>query len=157
VQQLQGRRAMKPRFRTAAISFALAIVAACASTEVTQQTPVSSQAVARPNRILVYDFAATPGDMPADAAIKSGVGAPSAPPSAEEVATAKRLGGLIAAELVEDIRAMGLSAVRATPGMSPQIGDGVIRGYLVSIEAGSGIQRFVIGFGAGTAEMDTVV
>src|SRR5271163_1341376 len=52
---------------------------------------------------------------------------------------------------------MGLSAVQAGPGSSPQVGDGVIRGYLVSVQGGSAVQRFVIGFGAGTSEMDTVV
>jgi hypothetical protein len=52
---------------------------------------------------------------------------------------------------------MGLTAVQAGPGASPQVGDGVIRGYLVSVQGGSTVQRFVIGFGAGTSEMDTVV
>jgi len=52
---------------------------------------------------------------------------------------------------------MGLSATQAGSGASPRIGDGVIRGYLVSVEGGSTAQRFVIGFGAGTSEMDTVV
>jgi hypothetical protein len=70
------------------------------------------------------------------------------------------LGALIAQDLVEDIQAMGLSAVVAGPYSSPQVGDGVIRGYIVSAEGGgigSAAKRFVIGFGAGTAEMDTVV
>jgi Domain of unknown function (DUF4410) len=148
---------MKSRVFTAALSFALAVIAGCASTKVTEQTPMASEAIARPNRILVYDFAASPGDVPADSAIRSDVGAPSAPPTADEVATGKQLGGLIAKELAADIQAMGLSAVRVAPGSSPQIGDGVIRGYLVSLEGGSAVKRFVIGFGAGTSEMDTVV
>jgi hypothetical protein len=52
---------------------------------------------------------------------------------------------------------MGLPGVQARPGSSPQVGDGVIRGYLVSVEAGGAVKRFVIGFGYGTSEMDTVV
>ena len=52
---------------------------------------------------------------------------------------------------------MGLPALRGTPNSSPQVGDGVIRGYLVSAEGGSTIKRLVIGFGAGSSEMDTVV
>ena len=32
-----------------------------------------------------------------------------------------------------------------------------MRGYLVSVQAGSAAKRFVIGFGAGSSEMDTVV
>jgi len=41
---------------------------------------------------------------------------------------------MIAQELVKDIQAMGLPAIEAGPGSSPQIGDGVIRGYIVSME-----------------------
>src|SRR5260370_40616301 len=55
---------------------------------------------------------------------------------------------------------MGMPAIEAGPGSSPQVGDGVIRGYFVSTEgggAGNMVKRMVIGFGAGTAEMDTVV
>jgi uncharacterized protein DUF4410 len=62
--------------------------------------------------------------------------------------------------LTRDIQNMGLPAIEAGPGSSPQIGDGIIRGYIVSTEGGSTgsmVKRMVIGFGAGTAEMDTVV
>ena len=52
---------------------------------------------------------------------------------------------------------MGLPALHAVPGASPQVGDGVIRGYIVSVEGGGVAKRFVIGFGYGTSEMDTVV
>jgi hypothetical protein len=55
---------------------------------------------------------------------------------------------------------MGMPATEAGPGTSPQVGDGVIRGYIVSTEGGGKgamVKRMVIGFGAGTAEMDTVV
>jgi Domain of unknown function (DUF4410) len=52
---------------------------------------------------------------------------------------------------------MGLSAVQAGPGSSPQLVDSVIRGYLVSVQGGGAVKRFVIGFGYRTSEMDTVV
>lgn len=148
---------MKCRSWTVAFSFALAVVAGCASTEVTQQTPMASEAIARPNRIWVYDFVASPGDVPTDSSISSEVSAPSRSLTAEQIATGHKLGSLIAEDLVADIQAMGFSAVRAGPGSSPQVGDGVIRGYLVSVEAGSAGKRFVIGFGSGKSEMDTVV
>ncbi|HEX3501540.1 MAG TPA: DUF4410 domain-containing protein [Stellaceae bacterium] len=115
------------------------------------------EAIARPNRIWVYDFVATLGDVPADASIGTAVGTPSKPPTAEEIKTGRQLGALIAKDLAADIQAMGLSAVQAGSGSSPQVGDGVIRGYLVSVEGGSAARRFVIGFGSGTSEMDTVV
>lgn len=46
--------------------------------------------------------------------------------------------------------------MQAGPGSTPQPGDGVLRGYLVSVEGGSAVKRFVIGFGAWTSEVDTV-
>jgi hypothetical protein len=135
----------------------LVAVAGCASTKVTQETPMGSPGLARPNRIWVYNFVANSADMPANSSIGGQVGAPSTPPTPEQIEEGRQLGSLIAADLVTDINAMGLTAVQAGPGSSPQVGDGVIRGYLVSTQSGSAVQRFVIGFGAGTSEMDTVV
>jgi hypothetical protein len=136
---------------------ALLILAGCASTNVTQQTPMSSPGLARPNQIWVYNFIADPAEMPANSSISGAVAAPSTPPTAQQLEEGRKLGALIASNLVADIQAMGLPAVLAGPGSTPQVGDGVIRGYLVSVQSGSAVQRFVIGFGAGTSEMDTVV
>jgi hypothetical protein len=143
--------------RIALCMLALVVVAGCASTNVTQQTPMSSPGLARPNQIWVYNFVADPADMPANSAISGQVGSPSTPPTAAQIEEGRKLGALIASNLVADIQAMGLPAMQAGPGSSPQVGDGVIRGYLVSVQGGSAAQRFVIGFGAGTSEMDTVV
>jgi hypothetical protein len=148
---------MKSCTSTILIYFALTLVAGCASTQVTEQTPLANETIPRPNQIWVYNFAASPEDIPADSSIKGQVGAPSTPPTAEQIETARQLGALIAQGLAADIQAMGLSAVQAGPGASPQVGDGVIRGYLVSVEGGGTVKRFVIGFGYGTSEMDTVV
>jgi len=135
----------------------LFVIAGCASTKVTEQTPMVSQTIARPNQIWVYDFVATASDFPADSAIRNQVGAQTTPPTAGQIETGRELGALIATDLVADIQAMGMAAVHAGPGSAPQVGDGVIRGYLVSVEGGSAARRFVIGFGSGTSEMDTVV
>ena len=75
----------------------------------------------------------------------------------KDLETGRKLGALIAQNLASDIQAMGLSAVQAVPGSVPQVGDGVIRGYLISVEGGSTVKRFVIGFGSGASEMDTIV
>jgi hypothetical protein len=103
---------------------------------------------------------AASSDMPANSSLAGRVGAPSTPPTPEDTETGRKYGGLIAKDLVQDIQAMGLPAIQAGPGSLPQVGDGVIRGYIVSTEgggAGAMAKRLVIGFGAGTAEMDTVV
>jgi hypothetical protein len=148
---------MKFRRCTWPLFFVLAVLVGCASTKVTAVTPMGGQGIARPNRIWVYNFVASSSDMPGDSSIINSVGVPSTPPTAEQIATGRRLGALIAQDLVQDIQAMGLSAVQAGPGASPQVGDGVIRGYIVSVEGGGVVKRFVIGFGYGTSEMDTVV
>ncbi len=151
---------MKSSSRIVLCLLALFVAAGCASTQVTQQTPMVNQGMPRPNQIWVYNFVANSADMPTDSSIGGEVGAPSTPPTAQQIDEGRQLGALIASNLVADINAMGLSAVQAGPGSSPQVGDGVIRGYLVSVQGGgtgSMVQRFVIGFGAGTSEMDTVV
>jgi hypothetical protein len=148
---------MKTRNSTIAFLFAVGLLTGCASTQVTQQTPMVQPGLARPNTIWVYNFVADPADMPANSSLSGQVGAPSTPPTPEEAAEGRQLGALIAQNLAADINAMGLTAVQAGPGSTPQVGDGVIRGYLVSVQSGSAVQRFVIGFGAGTSEMDTVV
>jgi hypothetical protein len=125
------------RSRIVLSMLALLVAAGCASTQVTQQTPMSSPGLARPNQIWVYNFVANPADMPSDSSIRNQVGAPSTPPTAAEIQEGRQLGALIATNLVADINAMGLSAVQAGPGSSPQVGDGVIRGYLVSVRAGA--------------------
>ena len=133
---------MITRSRTISILFALAVLSGCASTNVTQQTPMVSPGLARPNQIWVYDFIADPARVPADSSIGPGLSAPSTPLTAEELETGRRLGAIIAKNLVADIQAMGLTAVQAGPGAAPQVGDGVLRGYLVSVQAGSAGQAF---------------
>jgi len=151
---------MKTRSSLIVLLFAVALLGGCASTQVTQQTPPVQGELLRPNRIWVYNFVANPADMPANSSIGGDVGAPSTPPTSQEVEQGRQLGALIAQNLVSDINAMGLTAVQAGAGSRPQVGDGVIRGYIVSVQGGntgSAVKRFVIGFGAGTSEMDTVV
>src|SRR5712675_2146798 len=94
--KLLRRFAMKFRSRTVLCLFAVAVVAGCASTNVTQQTPMSSPGLARPNQIWVYDFVAAPSDMPADSSLAGQVGAPSTPPTPEEIETGRKYGAMIA-------------------------------------------------------------
>jgi hypothetical protein len=106
--------------------------------------------------IWIYDFTASASDVPADSAFAQAA-ASVTPPTEEQAAIARELGIGIAAQLVNEIRAMGLLATVATPGIKPQINDIVIRGYLVSIEQGSAAKRMTIGFGSGSSELATAV
>jgi len=135
---------------------ALAVLSACASTKVTSRQSAPREQFPRPDRILVYDFAAGPADVPADSPL-AGAAAGQEPPTAEEIATGRELGARMATQLVEQIRAMGLPALRATAQSTPQVNDIVIRGYLLSVEEGSAAKRVAIGFKAGGSELQTAV
>lgn len=148
---------MQSRRRFVPCLFALVIVAGCASTKVSNRQQVVTEKLPRPDHILVYDFAATPEDVPAGSPIAGQYSEPSTPQTAEHIATGRRLGAEIAAQLVEEIRGMGLPAERASRQTPLQINDIMIRGYLLSIEEGSEAKRLVVGFGSGASDLRTLV
>jgi hypothetical protein len=148
---------MTYRSRVVPCLLALLTVAGCASTKVTSRHQLVTGRLPRPAHIWVSDFAATSTDVPADSALAGQYAAPPAPQTAEQLATGRRLGAEIAAQLVEQIRGMGMPAERAAIGTRPQVNDIVIRGYLLSVEEGSAAKRVAIGFGSGGSELRTAV
>ncbi len=137
--------------------FVMVVAAGCASTKVAKREQLVHERLPRPDRIWVYDFAATAADVPADSALADQASGHATPQTAEEIAIGRQLGAQIAAQLVEEIRSMGLPAARGVTGTIPRINDIVIRGYLVSIEEGSAAKRVAIGFGSGASELSTAV
>ena len=135
----------------------IGLLAGCASTKVTDRERLVYDQLPRPANILVYDFAATPADVPAESTFASQGSAPVTPPTDEQIALGRQLGVQIAAELVAAIREMGMPATQVSQGATPQLNDIVIRGYLVSMEAGSAAKRMTIGFGSGGSELTTAV
>jgi hypothetical protein len=89
--------------RTLSFFFIVALLSGCASTKVTEQTPMVSPGLARPNQIWVYDFVADPAQIPAGSSISADLSAPSTPPTAEQLETGRQLGASIAKDLVADI------------------------------------------------------
>ena len=148
---------MKSRSRFVLCLFALVVAAGCASTKVTNRQQLVNERIPRPDRILVYDFVATPTDVPADSSLTGQYSADATSQTAEQIATGRQLGAQIAAQLVEQIRGMGLPAERTPIGTRPRINDIVIRGYLLSVDEGSATKRVAIGFGAGGSELKTAV
>jgi hypothetical protein len=136
---------------------ALIAVVGCASTEVTDREKYEGKRLARPDRIIVHDFAAAPGDLPSFSEARGRHAAPSKPRTAEEIATGQKLGAQVAADLVAEIREMGLPAVRSAGQPAAKKGDIALVGYFESIDEGSRMKRVVIGFGSGTAELKTQV
>jgi hypothetical protein len=144
---------MKSRNHTVMCLLALLVIAGCASTKVTGRNELVTGQIPRPDHIWVYDFAATPADVPAESALAGQHSEHSTPQTAEQIATGRKLGAEIASELVKEIRAMGMPAEQAVAGTTPQINDIVIRGYLISYNKGSEAKRIAIGFGSGASDL----
>ena len=144
---------MKSRNHILLYLFTLLVIASCSSTKVTSRNELVTEQVPRPAHIWVHDFAATPADVPAESALAGQHSEYSTPQTAEQIATGRKLGAEIAAELVKQIRGMGMPAEQAVTGTTPQINDIVIRGYLVSFNKGSAVKRIAIGFGSGASDL----
>ena len=135
----------------------LAVATGCASTKVSDREQLVTGQLPKPDHILVYNFVATAADLPADSVLAGEPNLDTTPQTAEQISEGQKLGSEIAAQLVEQIRAMGMPAELASTGMAPQLNDLVIRGYLLSIKEGSAAKRVAIGFGAGASELRTMV
>ena len=136
--------------------FALLFAAGCASTKITDREQLVTGPLPRPATIWIYDFVATPDDVPANSAL-AGEDLDPTPQTAGQIAEGKKLGLQIASELVAEINGMGMSAELATKATKPKINDISIRGYLLSIKEGNMAERVAIGFGAGKSSMSTMV
>ena len=136
---------------------ALLVIAGCASTKVTSRDEAAIGKLPRPTHIWVYDFAATPADVPDESALAGQHSEHNPPQTAEQIKTGRQLGAEIEAELVKLIRGMGMPAEHAVTGTKPQINDLVLRGYLVSFNKGSAAKRILIGFGSGASDLKVAV
>jgi hypothetical protein len=137
--------------------FAVLVTAGCASTKVTSQETLFTGQLPRPDNILVYNFAATPAEVPADSALAGQPDLDRTPQTDQQIGEGRLLGIQIAAELVGRLHGMGMPAQRIWTDTKPQLNDLVIRGYLISINEGSTAKRFTLGVGYGASELRTAV
>ena len=136
--------------------FAL-VIAGNAVADITNREILVTGHVAQPGQIWVYNFAATPADLPAGSALAGQPDLDTAPQTDAQIAEGKKLGAEIAAELVADIQKLGMPAAVAAADTRPQLNDLVLRGCIISIKEGSAKKRFGIGFGEGASELKTAV
>jgi len=148
---------MKSCSRIVPCLFILMLLAGCASTKVTEREIYVMHDISKPDRILVYDFAATPQDVPAGPAHVSQYSGKGATQTSDEIAIGRELGAQIAIDLVERIRDMGLRAEHGSAETRPQIHDLLLWGYFLSVDKGSSDMRLAIGFRQGVAELKTAV
>jgi len=148
---------MKIRNCCALYTVVLLVISGCATTKVADRNQLVTGPLPKPAHIWVYDFATSAADIPANSAFTDqGLQDPSEQ-SAEHIATGRKIGAQIAAELVAEIRQMGLPAELGTKGTVAQIDDLEIQGYLISFQKGSEAKRVAIGLGAGSSELKVAV
>lgn len=135
----------------------VALLAGCASTTISNRQQLVTGPIPRPAHIWVHDFTATAADLPADSALAGQPDVDTTPQTAEQIEAGRQLGAQIAAQLVEQIRAMGLPAEQTATEPPLQVNDLLIRGYLISVQEGDATKRVVIGFGQGASELKTAV
>lgn len=139
------------------VLISLCLTIGCASTKITDHQVLVNEKLPRPDRILVYDFVATPADVPADSTIAGQYAEPPTPQTAEQIDAGRKAGAEIASQLVEQILEMGMPVEQASLQTTPQVNDIVIRGYLLSIDEGSARKRVGIGLGSGASELKVAV
>lgn len=148
---------MKRMHFTVVLLLSIALLASCASTKVSNREILVNEQLPRPGQIVVYDFVSDPKGVAKDSMLAEYEVAPTAPPTPEQADLAKKLGALIATNLIAEIRNMGINATAPASGLRTQPNDCIIRGYLLSVDEGSTLKRVTVGFGAGAAEMKTLV
>ena len=139
------------------LAFACVTISCAKATVTARQNYAENEQLSKPERIIVYDFAATPEDVPADDPVIDLYEKPARPQTADEVILGRKLGAEIAGELVKEILSLGMPAERSSTGLTPGPGDLVIKGALVSIDEGNRLKRVLIGFGAGAGKLNTLV
>jgi hypothetical protein len=142
---------------SAAWVFVLFVASGCSSTTMTERQQYQGEALARPGRILIYDFTANPTDVPPESAFTAENAVAQNAPTAQELELTATLGAEIAKQVAAQLRDAGLPAIQAAGQPGPQIDDVMIRGYFVSADSGSAAKRLLVGFGSGSAELTTAV
>ncbi len=130
----------------------LLLLAGCASTKVTDREVYQGPRLAKPQHIIVYDFADSPSDLPGWSRAAQSYAGQEAPMTEKEREAGRKLGVEVANELVEKINGMGLTAVKSDL-QSAVLNDIILVGFFTSIDEGSAVKRIVIGFGAGAASV----
>ena len=94
------------------VLISLCLTIGCASTKVTNRQVLINENLPRPDHILVYDFAATPADIPTDSSLAGNYDEHPTPQTAEQIDAGRKIGADIAEQLVEEINNIGMPAER---------------------------------------------
>jgi len=134
------------------------VIISCAPTQVKTVSEYGGK-LSRPDRILVYDFAASPDDVDTSKGVIADIEhlVKKAPRTKEEKAVGRHVANALSKALVKEIQNFGLPAERAagTPSSSGNMLE--IEGQFLSIDEGNRTERVIIGFGLGRTDVKTNV
>jgi hypothetical protein len=111
----------------------------------------------RPARVVVFNFATGGSDVQVLSSPGSRAARAVRLSKEQPDLLAESVADTLASRLVDDVRALGLSAERAGGAPTPDVNDLVIEGDFVRIDEGSRTKRFVIGLGVGATDLRTQV
>lgn len=145
--------------RRLALLSAVLLVAACNQARVVEDASYAGAALPRPDRILVYDFAAAPQDVRLDQGIRARIMrvAGDQPPSSQQMAAIRKTTSALTGELVRKLRDYGLPAEAAFTMVLTGASTGnivTIQGQIVSVDEGNRTRRTLIGLGAGKSSVE---
>jgi hypothetical protein len=124
--------------RRAALVASTIFVALLATGCSTNKGAVGASKLPQPRQVIVYDFASSLVEVSPDSTFAGKFAAPAPPPTVEQLALAKQIGSKIAAQLVGELKTMGIPATHAIVGLQPRLNDIVLRGYVVSSDGDLG-------------------
>jgi len=138
------------RLQYAVWGLAVILLTGCAGTDVQLMIEYEgTKQLQRPDLVLIYDFVSSYDDTSPDLTATS--------ETADKIEVAGAVTIALAEALVEEVVKLGLPAERVIDDIS---GDGTIlsiEGEFLHIDEGSRFKRMVIGFGVGSAEVNTLV
>jgi hypothetical protein len=160
----QGRKGaiMRKMLLSAGLCALIAGLAACGGTDTEVTDKLSKKerkTLSAPTQLLVYDFAVSPSEIPADSAVAGefqGVG-DDPYDNAQRTALEHEIADIVADKLVDQLQELKLPARRWHGPAPGGVGVYTIEGQFVTIDKGNPAMRMIVGFGAGGTEIESLV
>jgi len=135
------------------------LASGCAKTNVRATNEVAHTGLPKPERVLIYNFAASPADIQENSSIfaKMGRSMENKDQTAEEIQVGREVADALATELTTKIAGMGLNPLRADRNMPITKGSILITGQFTKIDEGNRLRRNLIGLGMGQSSVDAAV
>jgi uncharacterized protein DUF4410 len=147
------------RFACAAMVCGTVLLTGCAGGNITNASQVGTQTTVRPDNVYVYTFDADPQQVKLDGGMLQKLKTQLSGSSAEQkqVADAAEVREQVADEIVHQLQAMGLHAVRANGPAPADQNVLLVQGSFDTIDSGNRRRRTLIGFGAGKSQVSSSV